>query len=70
MEIGIVGLPNVGKSTIFKQYKLIHGYGFEDSEHFEALHVIRSNAVCALLSLLKFIFYIYIYIYVYYEYCI
>ena len=41
----LLGSGSSGKSTLFKQLKCIHGWGFEDNEFIESRNYIRSNIV-------------------------
>ena len=54
-KILLLGSGTGGKSTLFKQLKTIHGYGFEDCEFTESKHVIRANCIIGLLTLCHFI---------------
>ena len=42
----LLGAGSSGKSTLFKQLKCIHGWGFENGDFTEARHSIRQNIVC------------------------
>ncbi len=49
----LLGSGSSGKSTLFKQLKCIHGTGFDESEAMETRHVLRTNCITGILTLLK-----------------
>eukprot|EP01084_Bolivina_argentea_P040593 74999_1 len=49
----LLGAGSSGKSTLFKQIKCIHGWGFESSEFVESRHNIRQNIVMCAIKLLQ-----------------
>lgn len=49
----LLGSGSSGKSTLFKQIKIIHGQSFDEPECVEVQHAIRSNCVLGILTLLK-----------------
>eukprot|EP01084_Bolivina_argentea_P116743 207373_1 len=49
----LLGAGSSGKSTLFKQLKCIHGWGFENAEFLESRHNIRQNIVLCIIKLLQ-----------------
>jgi len=48
----LLGAGSSGKSTLFKQLKCIHGWGFENPDFVESKHNIRVNMVACMIKLL------------------
>ena len=48
----LLGAGSSGKSTLFKQLKCIHGWGFENGDFNESRHNIRTNIVLTIIKLL------------------
>jgi len=49
----LLGSGSSGKSTLFKQLKIIYDVGFEDSELEACRHTLRQNVVMGMLTLLR-----------------
>ncbi|VDL78255.1 unnamed protein product [Nippostrongylus brasiliensis] len=53
LKILLLGGPGSGKSTIFKQMKILHMNGFTDTDYVNFRYLIHSNVVQAINQLLK-----------------
>ncbi|KAL6733229.1 hypothetical protein Aduo_003893 [Ancylostoma duodenale] len=53
LKILLLGGPGSGKSTIFKQMKILHLNGFTDADYVNFRYLVHSNVVQAITQLLK-----------------
>lgn len=53
LKILLLGGPGSGKSTIFKQMKILHMNGFSDADYVNFRYLVHSNVVQAVTQLLK-----------------
>ncbi len=52
-HVGTTGAGESGKSTIFKQMKLIYGVGFTEEERVLFTHVVHNNVIASMRNLVQ-----------------